>query len=107
MKSSLAPLKHVIDRWTRQGTTFVYINKKKECKSDHGTWGPQKDCFQAYIIHYHGPTDFAMGEAKEVLSLQMSEDHGRELPFYFCPNVSIVQGKKGRRRGKAKYKENS
>jgi hypothetical protein len=28
---------------------------------------PQKTNFTAYIIHWHGPTGFAVGEAKEVL----------------------------------------
>ena len=29
--------------------------------------GPQNMCFKAYIIHWHGPTGFEVGEAKEVL----------------------------------------
>ena len=33
------------------------------------------------IIHCHGPTSFAMREEKEVLLLQMSRDHGREMTF--------------------------
>ena len=70
-------LKYVIDHWTHPGTTSVYI--KKQCKIDHGTWGSQKVYFQAYICH--GPKGLAMGEAKEVLSLQMSRDHAREMPF--------------------------
>ena len=42
-----------------------------KCKSDHGTWGPQKTYFHAYIIiHYHGPMVFAVREAKAVFSLQ-------------------------------------
>ena len=45
---------------------------KKNVKSDHGTWGLQKACFQAYISHFHGRTCNALGEAKEVLSLQMA-----------------------------------
>ena len=73
-------------------TTSVYIKQKKKCKSDHGTWGPQKAYFHAYIIHYYGPTGFAVGEAKEVLSLQKSRDHGSEMPFlffkfFFWPNA--------------------
>ena len=47
-------------------------------KSDHGTWGFQKASFEAYNIHYHGPKGFAMGKAKEVLSMQM--DHDKEMP---------------------------
>jgi hypothetical protein len=60
--------------------TLVYI-KEKKCKNGHGTWGPQGAYFQAYTIHCHGPTSFVVGKAKEVLSLQMSRDHGREMPF--------------------------
>lgn len=50
-------------------TTSVYIKKKtkKNCKSDHGTLGPPKAYFQAYIILSHG----LVGEAKEVLLLRM------------------------------------
>ena len=29
----------------------------------------------------HGPTGFVVREAKEVLSLQKSGDHDREMPF--------------------------
>ena len=28
---------------------------------------PQKTCLKAYINHWHGPTGFAMGEARKVL----------------------------------------
>ena len=46
-----------------------------------------------------------MGEAKEVLSLQMSRDHGREMPFFFFffsfwPNVSLVTRKEEKKKGK-------
>ena len=80
MKSSPAPLKYVIGSWIRPQTTSVYINKKK-CKSDHGTWGRQKAYFQSYIIHSYGPTGFAVGEAKMILSPIMSSDHGKEMSF--------------------------
>ena len=40
---------------------------KKKCQNDHGVWGPQKTHFMAYIIHWHGPTGFVVGEANEVL----------------------------------------
>ena len=59
---------------------FVYT-KEKKCKSDHGTRGPQKVYFQAYIIHCHGPISFVVGEAKEVLSLQMLGDYDKEIPI--------------------------
>ena len=46
------------------------------------------------MIHCHGPMGFVVGEAKKVLSLQMSGDHAREMPifliihiFYVLPNV--------------------
>ena len=40
---------------------------RKKCQSDHGVRGPQKTYFKAFIIHWHGPMGFAMGEAREVL----------------------------------------
>ena len=55
-----------------------FISKKKKCKSNHATWGPWKAYFHAYIIHCHDPMGFAMGRAKEVISMHMSGDHGRE-----------------------------
>ena len=48
------------------------LRREKKCKSDHATWGPQKAYLNAYIIHCHGPVSFVVGEAKEVLLLQMS-----------------------------------
>jgi hypothetical protein len=36
----------------------------KECKSDHGSGGPQKAYFLAYIIHRYNPMGFVMREAK-------------------------------------------
>ena len=50
-------------------------------KSDHETWDPQKTYFHAYIIHCYGPTRFAVREAKEVLSLQITRDHDKEMLF--------------------------
>jgi hypothetical protein len=51
-------------------------------KSDHGTWGPPKTYFHAYIIHRHGPTGFVVREAKEVLSnMSKSRDLEKEMPF--------------------------
>ena len=34
-----------------------------------------------YILHCHNPIGFALGEVNEVLSLQMSRDHGRYFLF--------------------------
>ena len=42
---------------------------------------PKKAYFEAYIIHYHGPKGFALGRAKDVLSLQMLRDHSIEMLF--------------------------
>ena len=44
------------------------LHQAKRSQCDHGVRGPQKTYFKAYIIHWHGPTGFAAGEAKEVLS---------------------------------------
>ena len=77
MKSSLGLVKYVIVFFPG---SLRYTSRKK-CKSDHGTWGLRKAYFQAYIIHYHDPMSFAMGEAKEVLLLQMTRDHGKEMSF--------------------------
>ena len=60
-----------------------WVTSREKCKSDHVTWGPPKAYFQAYIIHCNGLTGFVVGEAKEVLLLQMSRDHGKEMPFYY------------------------
>ena len=69
--------------------------KKKNCESEHGTWGPQKAYFQAYIIHCHGPTSFAVGDANEILSLQMSMNHDREMLFIYInrPKEFIITRK--------------
>ena len=76
-----------------------------------GTWGPQKAYFHAYIIHCHDPVGFAMGKVKEVLSLQMSRDHGKQMFiwtflasfFFLClsflPTVSIVTKREGEEEG--------
>lgn len=48
----------------------------------------------------HGPTNFAIGEAKEVLPLQMSKDHDREMSFshthtnIYCRTFFIITRKK-------------
>ena len=81
---------------------------------DHETWGSQKAYFQAYIIHYHGPMDLTMGEAKEVHSLQMSGGMAKNvvliliyflfLKFIFQTFFIVMRkdGKKKRRRSNLK-----
>jgi hypothetical protein len=63
------------------------------------------------LIHCHGSTSFAVREAKEVLSLQMSRtmvekycfDHFIFLFFFiffgFCQTFAYLQGKRGTRLG--------
>ena len=38
-----------------------------------------KTYFKAYIIHLHGPTGFAMGEAKEVLSTRNGKGQWQKI----------------------------
>lgn len=59
------------------------FTSRKQCKNDHGTWGPPKGCFEAYIMHCHGPKGIAIGVAKEVLLLQMSWDHSIDIYFKY------------------------
>ena len=67
---------------------------KQECKVDHGTWGFLKAFFHAYTIHCHDPTNYVVGEAKEVLLLQKSRDHGKEMRFwYFFSSCSYFSSK--------------
>ena len=61
----------------------LWFTSRKKCESDHETRDSQKAYFQAYGVHSHGPKDFAVGEAKEVLSLQMLGDHGKEMLFIY------------------------
>jgi hypothetical protein len=70
----------VIGRGSSPKTTSVQI-KGKKCQSDHEASGPPNASFQAYIIHYHGSTDYVVREAKEVLLLQKSRDHGIDIPI--------------------------
>ena len=51
---------YMIGCWTSPGITSVYIIEANKCESDHGVSRPQKAYFQASIIHYHDPTDFAV-----------------------------------------------
>ena len=78
------------DRFSTSATALKYViglspyhfglHQEKKWKSDHRTWGPPNAYFKAYIIHCHGATWFAVGEAKEVLSLQMLGDHDKGMP---------------------------
>ena len=81
MKSSQGPLRFVIGCWTRPGTTSVYT-KEKKCESDDGVRGHQKTYPKAYIIHWHGPTGFTVGEAKELLWWKKIGTHGSEILLY-------------------------
>ena len=62
---------------------------------------PKRPPFTPTFTHCHGPMSFAMGEAKEILSLQMSGDHDREMPcitiiiiiIIICQTFSIVMRK--------------
>ena len=90
----------------------------KKCKSDHGFEVPKRPIFrstsstdmvqqvlqwerqkwfshckyQGTIIQWHGPMGFAVREAKMVLTLQMSGDHGREMPIFmkFYPLIYFL-----------------
>ena len=43
------------------------LHQGKNCLSDYEVRGLQKTYFKAYIIYWHGPTDFAMRESKKML----------------------------------------
>ena len=57
LKLSQGLVKFVIGCWTCPRTTLVYSKEKMS------EW----PYFKVYIIHWHGPTSFAVWEAKEVL----------------------------------------
>ena len=38
--------------------------------------------FKAYIIHWHYPMGFAVGEAKEVLLYKKIGSHGNDISLY-------------------------
>jgi hypothetical protein len=40
----------------------------------------ERPIFRSILFHCHGPTCFVVGEGREVLWLQMSRDHDRDLP---------------------------
>ena len=61
---------------------MVYIKGKKNVRVTMELEVPKRPIFKPTFIHYHDPTGFAMGEAKEVLSLQFSHDHGIEMTFF-------------------------
>ena len=78
--------KYVVGHWTPSWNHFGLHQRKNKCKSDHEPWGSQKAYFYGYIVHCFGPTGFAMGEAKEVLSLQISRDDDKEMSFIYMAN---------------------
>ena len=51
------------------------LHQGKECKSDHGVWGPQEIYVKAYIIHWDSPMDFVMEEAKRRYGGQKTKTH--------------------------------
>ena len=77
---SCCPLlqKNAIGGWTRPSRDHFNFDGGKFVKV---AWGLLKACFQAYIIHYHGPMGFVVREAKEVLSMQKPRDHDKEMPL--------------------------
>ena len=67
MKLFHGSVKIVIGCWTHPGTTSVYSKEWKNDRVIMEFQGPQNIYLKAYVIHWHGPTEFVMGEAKEVL----------------------------------------
>ena len=65
MKSSQGLVKFVISCWTRPRTTSGY-SKEKWSKWPWSSRPVRKIHFKAYIIHWHGPMNFAVGAAKHV-----------------------------------------
>jgi hypothetical protein len=63
--------------WSWLTSTSVYITKKLNARVIMKLKIPKRHVFWAYIIQCHGSTSFVMGETKEVLSMQISRDHGR------------------------------
>ena len=55
----------------------LWFTQRKKC--DHGVRGPQNTYFKAYIIQWHSPMGFAVGEAKEVLLQEHARAHDREM----------------------------
>ena len=70
--------KLVIGCWTRPGSSSVYT--KQKCQRAHRYWGPQKTIFKPCSIHWHGPTVFLLGRAKEVVWEKQPGAHGRKMP---------------------------
>ena len=68
MDHEVVPRPYKIYDWLLNSSRgHLGLQQGKKCHNDHGVWGPQKTNVKAYIIHWHGPTGFAVGEAKEVL----------------------------------------
>ena len=64
IKLSRGLVKFVIGCWTHPATTSIYTKEKMSKWPPNGVWGPQKTYFEAYIVHWHGPTCFAVERAK-------------------------------------------
>ena len=90
MKSSLAPLKHSIGHWLNSSQDHFGLHQEKDVRvtmslevSKCPFWRPALSTIMVQM-------GFAMGEAKEVLLLQMSVDHGKEMSFDFlCQTRSL------------------
>ena len=103
MKHKVVPCFPKVCHWPLASSWDHFgLHQEIKCKSNHGTQAPPKACFLAYIIHCNGPMGFGVREAKEVLSLQMSRDHDRDMAIYlfiYVPNVIVVkreeEGEKG------------
>lgn len=61
-------MRFVVDFSMRQ----LQFTSRKECRTGHGTWGPQKVCFRAYVTHRHGPMGFCSERQKRFPSLPKS-----------------------------------
>ena len=106
MKSSLALLKYVIGCWTRLETIYV-LHQDFFLRVTMELEGPKRLIFYAYVIHCHDPMGFVVGEAIEVVSLQMFGTVAEICRFnsfnidFHCffflllPNVFIVTRKVG------------
>jgi hypothetical protein len=68
MDYEIVPRPRKIYDWLLNSSRYHFgLHQDKTCQSDHGGWGPHMTYFKAYIIQWHGPTSFVVGEAKEVL----------------------------------------
>ena len=106
MKSSLPPLKHVIDRWTCPRTTSVYIKKKLE------EWLENLRFPQGLHSGLHYPLSWSnrfWGGRKRFSCYNVSGSWQRIRLFLlppFCPNVyMIVTSNEGKKKGRRSNKK--